>query len=299
VNPNNKQDITKELTFVEIYPNILVYKNVFQDTQKMYDIIKNFPKQEEDNLFENWSQWSRFGDYINYPMGKNFNKKWSYENLKTIEPKNSAQEDQKYFLLELSRGFDKVTEDYLSKFGSSFNFNKDEVIQTYDGESVPLWDMYGPSISRYHKDPFDSMSMTYHSDFIREPIYSPGYKFAITANSYINDDYEGGEIDFFVSGELIKYKPEAGDWLVFPSGHPEVLKKEGNVYLHGVFPSSGNHKYFTRMYWKKYSFGSQEWFEKEQEFGREKWYEMQKDIMEKYNSIIEHRNEIPEGVRVK
>jgi hypothetical protein len=159
--------------------------------------------------------------------------------------------------------------------------------------------MYGPSICKYHKNIEDIMSMTYHSDFIREPIPSPGYKFAITANAYFNEDYVGGEIDFFVNGELIKYKPEAGDWLVFPSGHPEVLRKGDTVYLHGVFPSYENEKYFARMYWRKYSLGSQEWFDKEKEFGKDVWAGMQNDIIQEYNKIIPNRFEIPEGVRVR
>jgi hypothetical protein len=143
------------------------------------------------------------------------------------------------------------------------------------------------------------MSMTYHSDFIREPIPSPGYKFALTVNAYFNDDYEGGEIDFFVNGELTKYKPQAGDWLLFPSGHPEVMTKNGTVYLHGVFPSYGNEKYFSRMYWRKYSQGSQEWLDKEVEFGKEQWASMQNDILQEYVKTIPNRFEIEEGVRVR
>jgi hypothetical protein len=289
----------EEFEFVEIYPNIVVYKNVFENPTKMYDIVKNSSEVEGDKVFGEWSEWSIFGKYINYPAGEYFNRDWSYTNLQTIETYNQVQNDQKYFLLELAKGFDKVTDHYISKFGKDFDFDKTENIQTKDGELVPLWRMYGPSICKYHKNMEDIMSMTYHSDFIREPIPSPGYKFAITANAYFNEDYVGGEIDFFVNGELIKYKPEAGDWLVFPSGHPEVLRKGDTVYLHGVFPSYENEKYFARMYWRKYSIGSQEWFDKENEFGKEVWASMQNDIIQEYNKTIPNRFEIPEGVRVR
>lgn len=287
------------MNVVEIYENIVVYKNVFQDSQKMYEIIKNSSNDNEDRVFGQWSQWSQFGEYINYPAGENFNKEWTYQNLKSIKTESQIQEDQKYFLLELADGFEKVTDDYLLKYGSQFSFDKKESILTKEGYSVPLWKMYGPSICRYHKEITEQMSMTYHSDFIREPIPSPGYKFAITANAYFNDDYVGGEIDFYVGGKLIKYKPEAGDWLVFPSGHPEVLKKDDTVYLHGVFPSSGKEKYFARMYWRKYSTGSTEWFEKEDEFGKKEWYDMQDSINREYWQNLPNRFEIPEGVRVQ
>jgi hypothetical protein len=283
---------------VEIYPNILVYKNVFKDPKKIYQIIKDSSENKQDRILGEWSQWSTFGEYINSTI-MNFNKEFTFENIEELKVNSKDQEDQKYFLLELSEGFNKVTEDYLSRYGKEFDFDKDETTETHDGEVVPLWKTYGPSICKYHKEVTDPMSMTYHSDFIREPIHSPGYKFGITVNAYFNDDYEGGEIDFFVSGELIKYKPEAGDWLLFPSGHPEILTKDNTVYLHGVFPSSGQEKYFSRMYWRKFSPGSPEWFEKEKEFGKDKWAEMQNDIMQEYVQTIPNRFEIPEGVRVR
>lgn len=287
-----------DLEVVEIYPNILVYKNVFKDPKKVYEILKKSSEDNNDRILGEWSQWSHFGKYINVTI-QNFNKEFTTQNIKDFPVVGEYQEEQKYFLLELSEGFDKVTEDYLQRYGNEFGFDKSATAKTYDGEIVPLWQTYGPSICKYHKEITDVMSMTYHSDFIREPIHSPGYKFAITVNAYFNDDYVGGEIDFFVNGELIKYKPEAGDWLLFPSGHPEVLTKNGSVYLHGVFPSSGEEKYFSRMYWRKYSAGSKEWFEKEKEFGKEEWAAMQNDIMQEYVKTVPNRFEIPEGVRVR
>ena len=285
-------------TVVEIYPNILVYKNVFKDPLKNYEILKRSSDNKEDRVFGQWEKWSHFGKYLSYPVS-DFNKEFNLENLKSIEANTEIKQDEKSFIIELLESFYKVTEDYLSRYGKEFGFDKDEKIKTYEGDIVPLWQMYGPSICKYHEEITDAMSMTYHSDFIREPIPSPGYKFGITANAYFNDDYVGGEIDFFVNGELVKYKPEAGDWLLFPSGHPEILTKNDTVYLHGVFPSSKKEKYFSRMYWRKYSVGSEEWFEKEREFGKEAWYDMQGSIHEEYVKTIPNRHEIPEGVRVK
>lgn len=290
--------MSKNIDVVELYPNLLVYKNVFKDSKKMYEILKNSSDHDKDGLLGEWTQWSHFGKYINTTI-LNFYKEFSTENIESIEVTTEKQELHKYFLLELSRGFDYVAEDYLSRYGQSFGFDKSATIKTYGGEVVPLWKQYGPSICKYHKDIEDDMSMTYHSDFIREPIPSPGYKFAITVNAYFNDDYEGGEVDFYADGDLIKYKPEEGDWLVFPSGHPEVLTKNDTVYLHGVFPSHGAEKYFSRMYWRKYSVGSDEWFQKENEFGKDTWLDMQPEIMKEYVKTIPNRFEIPEGVRVR
>jgi hypothetical protein len=143
------------------------------------------------------------------------------------------------------------------------------------------------------------MAMTYHSDFIREPIVSPGYKFALTTLAYFNDDYEDGQIDFCIGKELYAFKPKAGDFLMFPSGHPEVLSKDGNVYLHGVIAPKKTNKYLARMYWRRYSEGDQQWFDKEKEFGTEVWLSMQEQIMEEYRQQYPQRFEISEGVRIK
>jgi hypothetical protein len=56
--------------------------------------------------------------------------------------------------------------------------------------------------------------------------------------------------------KLVKYKPQAGDLLVFPSGHPDYLTEEGKPYLHGVMPSYNKNKFLARMYWQKYQRGT-------------------------------------------
>ena len=173
-----------------------------------------------------------------------------------------------------------MTEDYARRNG--VDLDKEKTILANDGTIMQEWKMTGPSIVKYRTDIDDPIAMTYHSDYIREPIISPGYKFAITALAYFNDEYQGGEIDFIVNGEAYKYKPEAGDFLVFPSGHPEILTDKGNVYIHGVMPPTGANKYLSRMYWMRYSVGDPEWFKKEEEFGKNVWAEMQSDIMQKF-----------------
>lgn len=284
---------------IEIYPKIFVYRDVFKDPQKIYDILKESAENNDDRLLSKWSQWSIFGDYLETTVSGNFKGNFSLEEINNLEAKTLIQQQQKQFLIELYEGFDAVGQDYISRFGNEFNFNQDEITIDQDNNELPRWKVYGPSICKYNKEWDQPMSMIYHSDYIREPIDSPGYKFAITINAYFNDDYEGGEIDFFVGDELYKYKPKMGDWIVFPSGHPEVLAKGNKVYLHGVTASTKEHKYFARMYWRKYNNGSLEWFEKEKEFGREEWASMQDKIMEEYRKTIPHRYEIPEGKRVE
>jgi hypothetical protein len=281
-----------ELEFIEIYPKIVVYKNMFKDISKMYDTLKESTANNEDRLFSKWSQWSRFGEYLNPPLLNH-----SLNNLDEIETKTEIEKNQKDFMIDLLKNFHMATQDYAQRYG--VDINTETLTKDHDGNDVPLWKWVGPSVAKYKLEIEDPVAMSYHSDFIREPITSPGYKFAITGLAYFNDDYEGGEIDFVIGNELYKYKPEAGDYLVFPSGHPDVLTKDGIVYLHGVLPPSGHHKYLSRMYWMKYSYGDPEWFAKEEEFGKSKWAEMQDEIMENFRQANPNRNEIVGGVRIK
>jgi hypothetical protein len=270
--------INNDLNPIEVYPKIFVYKDVFKNINATYSQLKE-SNGEEDGLFSPWTKWSHFGEYLN-PTFTDHPHRLSVDYLEKIETKTEKEELQRVAILELFKNFYFVSEDYASRNG--LDLDKTKTVLSNDGELKEEWQMTGPSIARYRTDIDDPIAMTYHSDYIREPIISPGYKFAITALAYFNDDYEGGEIDFIVNGEAYKYKPEAGDFLVFPSGHPEILKNGDSVYLHGVMPATGASKYLSRMYWMKYSVGDPEWFEKEKEFGKDVWSEMQPDIMQKF-----------------
>jgi hypothetical protein len=268
---------SKELNPIEIYPKIFVYKNVFSNIEKTYELLK---ESTGDDLFSPWTKWSHFGQYL-FPTFKDYHHGISVESVESIETKTEKEEDQRLAILELLNIFYKTTADYAIKNG--IDLDTEKYITDQYGNQEREWRRAGPSIARYRTDIEDPIAMTYHSDYIREPIKSPNHKFIITALAYFNDDYEGGEIDFIVAGEAFMYKPEAGDFLIFPSGDPELLTKDGSVYIHGVMPPSGDaNKYISRMYWMKYEDADPLWFEKEAEFGKEVWAEMQEDIMQKF-----------------
>jgi len=284
---------SKPLEPIELYPNIFVYKNLFKDISQTLSVLKD---EEGDALFSPWKQWSQFGEYIN-PIFKDYPHTLSIEQIRNIETKTEKEEEQKLAVLEVFENFYLATEDYISR--NNVEFDKDKMITNRENELFNQWTINGPSIARYRTDLDEPLAMTYHSDYIREPIISPGYKFAITALTYFNDDYEGGEIDFIVNGEAYMYKPEAGDYLVFPSGHPDILTKEGQVYLHGVMPVTKEKKYISRMYWMKYEIGDDQWFEKEAEFGKDVWKEMQPDIMQKFRDAHPNKMNADKEKRIK
>jgi hypothetical protein len=245
---------------IELYENIMIYKNVNDQPERLYEIVKESANNNSDRILGEWSDWQGFGRYIQtaFPELSKLNPKtgkpaeFNSQLINDLKTNSKIQEDQKYLLLEISNGFNKTMDAYISKYKDMFNYNEEEITKDHDGNYLPLWKKEGPSICRYNKNIDTVMSMRYHSDYVREPVKSPGYKFAITANYYFNDDYDGGELDFYIDGNLIKYKPVAGDWVVFPSGHPDVLNKNNQPYLHGVFPSFKTEKYLIRNYLKKY-----------------------------------------------
>ena len=288
--------MTNTLNVIEIYPKVFVYKNLFKDINQVYNILKD--SDGVDGLFSPWTRWSHFGEYLS-PTFKGHDYVLKIKDVDNMEAITEKDHQHKETLLEILNNFFIATKDYISKNNVDFDENRylDE-IKDRNGRPVKEWEFTGPSIARYRTDIEDLIAMTYHSDYIREPITSPGHKFAITALTYFNDDYDGGEIDFIANGEAFMYKPEAGDLLVFPSGHPDLLMGEESVYLHGVMPAKNNSKYLARMYWTKYAVGDDAWFEKESEFGADVWKEMQQDIMQKFRDDNPNKNSADKERRI-
>jgi len=127
-----------------------------------------------------------------------------------------------------------------------------------------------------HKIVVDNdLAIGYHTDFHEHKLDSAGEKQIITFTVYLNDDYEGGEIEFIDEREnkLITYKPKAGDVTVFPSGKP---------YWHSARAvRSGNNKIFFRTFAMHYYPGSDDWQKGVLEYGEEKWNNMELDRIKK------------------
>ena len=288
---------TPALESVEIYPHILVYKNMFKDISKSYKVLTDSLIESEDRLFNPWTKWSIFGEYLN-PMTPSFSMDYKDGGLESIETKTEIEENQKQFGIEMMKNFHLVTEEYIKKYNIDVDLESLSIDES--GDLIPTWRWTGGTIGKYHiSNEEEQHGMRYHSDYMREQGSAPGYKFIITCTIYFNDDYEGGEIDFAMGDKLVKYKPEAGDLLVFPSGHPDYLTEDDKPYLHGVMPSYNKNKFLARMYWQKYQKGTDEWYEKEKEFGKDVWSSMQPKLNEQFRIDNPQRNEIEGAVRIK
>ena len=281
---------------VEIYPKILVYKNVFDDVSKSYAVLKDSLTENEDRFFSPWTEWSIFGEYMS-PIIPNFNCVGKYGTIEGAAATTERQQRQKNFCMEMMDNFHLVTHDYIERFGIEVDLSAVTTDET--GSNIALWRWTGGTIGKYHiSDEKNQHGMMYHSDYIREQADAPGHKFVITCTMYFNDDYDGGEIDFAMGEKLVKYKPEAGDILVFPSGHPDYLTEEGIPYLHGVMPAYRNHKFLARMYWQKYEQGTPEWYEQEKKFGKERWAFMQPELERQFRMEHPQRREIRNAIRI-
>lgn len=109
------------------------------------------------------------------------------------------------------------------------------------------------------------LTLPFHTDFYQGDEFEPGPKAEYTITIYLNDDYEGGEIDYRIysgkdgtfsikDGEMIPndldnpnnsvtkiaYRPKKGDVIIFPSRVP---------YYHGVRRVTSGIKRFVRMFW--------------------------------------------------
>jgi len=84
-------------------------------------------------------------------------------------------------------------------------------------------------------------SLSWHADFIPE---DDDTFWSMTINVYLNDEYDGGNIQFKMhlppnneeTETFVDYKPEKGDLLIFPSGVP---------YYHQTTPVSNGTRYYA------------------------------------------------------
>ena len=94
----------------------------------------------------------------------------------------------------------------------------------------------------------------------------PGPKFHTTCTFYINDNYNGGDVEFYVNGDIINHKPKAGDLMVFPSGEP---------FYHGVKTIPDGNKFFVRNFVMFDYDGSEEWLANQKKYGAYRWAKME------------------------
>jgi len=270
---------------IEILPQITVYKNLISDkdldlifaeiSKSQEDMISHDsldplesvlndyhgeePRDKKDgSLIRTWESWYTYGI------------KSVWGSIKDI----GDQSPQAMGYLILQDAIGKAHFDYIEKW-------KDAGDWTYD---IPKWDIF-----ERETDNLDNMCLSsfeilqhklnlekdytigVHTDWHDHRKDEPGPKQILTYTIYINDDYEGGEIDFVdeATGNLIVYKPKRGDVTVFPSGRP---------YWHGARAvTGGSNKVFIRTFGLYRSSGTKEWNNGLKNHGLALWLRMTND----------------------
>lgn len=238
---------------IEIYPRVVVYKNTLPRWKEYINLLKQSETEQPKYFFAEWQDWYGFGTMMNIPMSDEY----------PIDTDDSYALLQKDFLEQVTKTYHECTEDYKKTYGID----------------LPNWVNNGLSICKYNEtEDHKTMAMHYHTDYRGFDADSPGKKFAVTCTIYINDDYEGGGLSFLQdeTGDVIDYKPEAGDVVVFPSGDPIT---GASHYFHGVDKISNGEKYFIRCFWS-YDFpGTEEWHKNNELYGEEEWSRMETERM--------------------
>lgn len=251
------------ISITKLDENIYVYKGLIPNNKKIVELLKKSELEKGSSfLFDDWQQWSRFGSYV-YTIG---------HFLDENDPDSTSQLylDEKESLETILNAFYYATKDFMSDHNLSIGDD---------------WVRMGPSISKYTHDnnPHlgdDALEMMYHTDYKLFEADSPGNKFALTCTMYLNDDYREGGLSFLTGDKrMIDYKPVAGDVLVFPSGHPDLLSQEGR-YLHAVRRIKDVDKYLVRCFYQIPFAGTPEWHQNQARFGVEEWARMEKERIE-------------------
>jgi len=240
----------------EIGKSINVYRGLFENLDNTYQFIKD-SENNDNSLLGPWEDWYVFGRILRTsPL----------ENAVAINEKNKKEIE---IYEELLKIVNITFKHHIEKYGYQ------KVVDQYE------WQISGPSVCKYeptdkgpHEDP--NHALTYHTDYQNEFDGQPGLKSGFTITIYFNDDFDGGEVDFYTGEEVIRYKPKAGDVIIFPSGSPDI--DPSNRYLHASHIVKDNPKYFARFFAVYYKEASQEYLDGIKEHGEEKYLEYLSNI---------------------
>lgn len=233
-----------KINFKEIYPKIYVYSNVFEDVDKVLDYLKETEDKTENTAFGPWRDWYGFGRHALFSMI------------------DDVKDDKEMYIVKSTfDAFKKVSTHYIKNH--NLPINEHETILNRNKEEVPLWQYPSPGFAKYWKDSGadvgSNKAMQFHTDFDYSLLKNDGYKFCVTGVTYLNDNYDGGEIEFFVDGNLFKYKPQKGDIVIFPSGNPNFLTENNEQYYHSAKVVKNGEKYLVRQYCMRYETVLDDW----------------------------------------
>ena len=258
----------------KINESVWVFKNAVKNSQEYIDYLE---KNQE------WKDWYIFGKATDGP-------EWPATTFTSFPTEEEWQASKTYGDTELGG------KNYFANQIDDLFYHATKAYIEANNVSLDNWSVDGWNVAKYIPNPeeFTDHVMMHHTDFQREFSHNPGLKFAITAVFYLNDNYDGGEVEFRFLDEndpsIIKedyiYKPKQGDIVVFPSGPP---------HYHGVKAVFNGEKYIIRNYWRYDYPGHPLWLKLQEKYGEDIWRQLE-DQRLKFNrdsNNVESINNIP------
>lgn len=243
---------TMDLTYNELYPMVDIYTGLLPDADELYQIMKQSDADANGRFhLRKWDKWSVFGTYT--------------QEKHELEEAQSGQryDEEKHLSERVYAAYSAAISDYITR----------HQIKLPEGSSLMT-----SSFSKYDEQidiMNNKLTMQFHTDFIISEKDMPGNKFFLTCTTYLNDDYDGGDICFYIDGKYYNHKPKAGDILIFPSTEP---------YYHGVRAITKGNKFFVRNF-IVYNFnGTEEWLQNQRMHGAHKWGKMEQERVERENA---------------
>lgn len=186
--------------------NIYYYKNVIKSPYAFIEYIENLDEHLSDKTYLTpWNDWKASGD-SEYVFGK--------QKFVNMFIDNSAFSKECLFIINtINDAINSCSKDYAIKHkGLSIgSLSPISISKYFAGKSM------GPHVDNYNDDPNKTISVVL----------------------YLNDNYEGGELNF--PEQDICIKPEAGSLVIFPSIRPYY--HESKTIISGV-------KYMTPGFWE-------------------------------------------------
>jgi predicted 2-oxoglutarate/Fe(II)-dependent dioxygenase YbiX len=241
-----------DLQYTELYPKVDIYTGLLPDADRLYQTMKQSEADADGKYYlKKWDQWSVFGTYTQH--------KEESEDAET----GQRYDEEKYLSDRVYEAYSAAISDYVAR----------HQIQLPEGSTL-----MSSSFSKYDEQidmMNNNLTMQYHTDFIISERDMPGNKFFITCTTYINDDYDGGDICFYIDGKFINHKPKAGDILIFPSTEP---------YYHGVKAITKGNKFFVRNFIVYPFNGTDQWLKNQRTYGAHRWGKMEQERVEYENA---------------
>jgi hypothetical protein len=208
-----------------------------KDNAELYSIAEQLSNHPGNNLVFDWKPWSFFGTY------GSANADVANDNS-ILQIANNTSETNYFKEIKILKRIQEIVKIALDNYVEKYTIELPQKNFIQRGVNIAKYNVEVDIGEIHGLNGPNNQAMEFHTDY--SPDQNRADNFLITCNLYFNDDYDEGGLIFNVEGDVVKYKPNAGDVIVFPSGSP--LFPNNKKYLHAVKTAYKKNKYISRNY---------------------------------------------------